>query len=44
MEEDIPNYLPTVMFRGTPCMYIYIYTYKYVYSLLKTYLLDNLKM
>ena len=20
MEEDIQNYLPTVMFRGTPCM------------------------
>ena len=20
MEEDILNYLPTVMFRGTPCM------------------------
>ena len=19
MEEDIPNYSPTVMFRGTPC-------------------------
>ena len=22
MEEDILNYLPTVMFRGTPCMSI----------------------
>ena len=21
MEEDIQNYLPTVMFRGTPCQY-----------------------
>ena len=21
MEEDIQNYSPTVMFRGTPCMY-----------------------
>ena len=21
MEEDIINYLPTVMFRGTPCSY-----------------------
>ena len=21
MEEDILNYLPTVMFRGTPCIY-----------------------
>ena len=20
MEEDIENYLPTVMFRGTPCI------------------------
>ena len=23
MEEDILNYLPTVMFRGTPCMSIF---------------------
>ena len=22
MEEDIQNYLPTVMFRGTPCIYL----------------------
>ena len=22
MEEDIKNYLPTVMFRGTPCNYL----------------------
>ena len=28
MEEDIQNYLPTVMFRGTPCMLIYsLYIY-----------------
>ena len=27
MEEDILNYLPTVMFRGTPCIYIFTYTY-----------------
>ena len=25
MEEDIQNYSPTVMFRGTPCIYIYVY-------------------
>ena len=23
MEKDILNYSPTVMFRGTPCMYIH---------------------
>ena len=22
MEDDIQNYLQTVMFRGTPCMYV----------------------
>jgi len=22
MEEDIQNYSPTVMFRGTPCIYL----------------------
>jgi len=22
MEEDILNYLPTVMFRGTPCIFL----------------------
>ena len=26
MEEDILNYLPTVKFRGTPCILTYIYT------------------
>ena len=25
MEDDIQNYLPTVMFRGTPCTFICIY-------------------
>ena len=24
MEEDILNYSPTVMFRGTPCIYRFI--------------------
>ena len=27
MEEDILNYLPTVMFRGTPCTLISIISY-----------------
>ena len=25
MEDDIKNYLPTVMFRGTPCTFITLY-------------------
>ena len=25
MEEDILNYLPTVMFRGTPCILLFLF-------------------
>ena len=28
MEEDIQNYLPTVMFRGTPCISEYCIMFK----------------
>ena len=31
MEEDILNYLPTVMFRGTPCISNYV-VHGYTYS------------
>ena len=29
MEEDILSYLPTVMFRGTPCIYAHIFTFNF---------------
>ena len=35
MEEDIQNYSPTVMFRGTPCIlfhFLYNYCYNFVLS------------
>ena len=28
MEDDIQNFLPSVMFRGTPCIYIDVLPYK----------------
>ena len=31
MEKDISNYSPTVMFRGTPCMYLIIYNLHCMY-------------
>ena len=30
MEEDIQNYLPTVMFRGTPCIFLIIVFIVYI--------------
>ena len=32
MEEDILNYSPNVMFRGTPCMLIYEINDQYMQS------------
>ena len=29
MEEDIQNYSQTVMFRGTPCMYLHLTLFFY---------------
>ena len=29
MEEDILNYSPTLMFRGTPCIYVLAHSIRY---------------
>ena len=42
MEEDILKYSPTVMFRGTPCMSVYLGLDKGVMGTLITILTFNL--